>query len=170
MFKSQMFKQMFKAAAFIPQTWEQTAPAIRIELGHRVYFAHRNLQTRDLQFRHFLKRRRDFLVTVAIAVVATAIAYPFSAGGIQRRNMAKARAHIPIVRRALETDPRFARVRLSDFTANQGCHLVSGTVPTRADMNRLEDITASTSPPTPVRFAAFSDDELSHLRTELSRQ
>jgi hypothetical protein len=110
-----------------------------------------------------INRRISFLRVIAVIF---AIIYPFSPAGIQGRNMAKARAHIPIVQRAVGADPRFADITFRDFTNHGGCLLVRGTVPTRADLDELEQIVATTSPPVEVEYAVYPDDEmaLSHAR------
>ena len=116
-----------------------------------------------------LNRRQPFLFIVAIALVAFAIYYPFSPGGVQAHNMAKARAHIPRVQCVLESAPQFDAVELHEFTAEQGSLLVSGTVPTRTDLDRLKEIVASTSPPTAVVFWVSVEDEISRPETGPSR-
>jgi hypothetical protein len=116
-----------------------------------------------------LNRRIPFFLTIAIVLVAYVAYYPFSPAGIQARNMSKARSHIPIVQRALGSEPRFANVTFDDFTAQEGSLLVGGTVPTRADLDRLKEIVASTSPPTAVIFHVFVDDEMMIPQTVPSR-
>ncbi|MGD0770081.1 MAG: hypothetical protein ABSB42_17995 [Tepidisphaeraceae bacterium] len=107
----------------------------------------------------FFQRRKTFLVTVGLLVVATIIYYPFSPANLQSRNMDKARAHIPVVRRALANDARFANLSFTDFTASGGSLRISGFVPTRKDVNDLKTLVASTSPPTVVIYAVFSQED-----------
>jgi hypothetical protein len=110
-------------------------------------------------------RFRPFIITVATILIAFALYYPFSPGGVQSRNMAKARAHIPIVQRAIGSSPTFANIQLTDFTAGEGSLLVKGTVPTRADIDQLKKIVASTSPPTVVLYHVLAEDEMSVPQT-----
>jgi hypothetical protein len=106
-----------------------------------------------------IKGRRDFLIVVAILVIGFAIYYPHSFAAMQRRNMAMARAHIPVVQKALGSDPRFSDIQIHDFTANGGCLSIRATVQTAADVDRLKEIVAATSPPTAVNYLIFVNDD-----------
>jgi hypothetical protein len=113
----------------------------------------------------FLRRRTSFLITVGVLVVATAVYYPFSPRGVQSRNMAKAEPHIPIVQRAIASDPRFANITFKPFTAEEGSLIVHGTVPTNKNLDELKAVVASTSPPRPVIYAVISEEEMEAAAT-----
>lgn len=116
-----------------------------------------------------IKRRRDLLVTVGILLVAFAIYYPNSFAAMQRRNMALAEAHIPVLKQALGTDARFAKVTLSVFTGDNGCLAVGGSVLTDADCDRLREIIAATSPPTAVRYMLLVESRSANTQPTTSQ-
>jgi hypothetical protein len=102
----------------------------------------------------------NLALVIVIILIAFAIYYPFSPAGVQSRNMAKARAHIPVIQRALGSDPRFANISLHDYTANDGCLIVNGNVLAGSDLDQLKKIIASTSPPTDVVYVVLVEDEI----------
>ena len=77
------------------------------------------------------------------------------AGGRQRANMARARAHIPAVRAAVAEDPRFSGLRFNEYTAHNGSLQVSGAVAGMDDLADLKKIVAATSPPVQVVWTVF---------------
>jgi len=113
------------------------------------------MQPWTAQLAQVIKRRKDFLIVVAILVIGFAIYYPHSFAAMQRRNMAMAHGHIPVVEKALATDSRFSDIQVHDVTSNGGCLSVRATVQSAADIDRLMGIVAATSPPTAVQYLIF---------------
>lgn len=100
-----------------------------------------------------MKASRGFWITIAILLLATAIYYPYSPGGRQRRNMNLAAQHIEKkLKPLIANDSRFADVKLSPYTASFGSLLVSGDVASQEDVEALKAIVRSTHPPTEVHF------------------
>jgi hypothetical protein len=95
------------------------------------------------------KPKRVAIILIPI-VLAIAIYYPFSPGGVQSRNMAKARAQIPIIKARIVNDPRFAHVEMFDATVNNGILVIDGDVSTQTDLDALKEIVSSTSPPVTI--------------------
>ena len=62
----------------------------------------------------------------------------------------RARTHIPIVRARLNSDLRFQKIEMSEFTKLNGSLLVDGSVLCQKDLDDLQQIVGSTSPPVPV--------------------
>lgn len=110
-------------------------------------------------------RRHRWALPKALAVIFIlfAVVYPFSPAAIQSRNMAKADAFIPVVRRALKGDPRFGQLRFDSFTGRQGSLLIAGEVANETDLANLKRIIKSKSPPVVVVFAVIPRDHIREL-------
>ncbi len=106
-----------------------------------------------------LRFGKTCLIAIAIGLTGLVVYYPYSPRAVQDRNMAKARDHIPVVQRALGADPRFSKVQLLEYTAKGGSLGVFGSVQTSADLNRLTEIVAATSPPTAVAIRVRVEDD-----------
>jgi hypothetical protein len=90
-----------------------------------------------------------------IAVVACAglfVAYKFSPGGLQRRNLRRAEDHIARFAGALTSQPRFQKVSFVAGFMDDGCITVSGEVRSSQDLTVLRQLWEETSPPVITRY------------------
>ena len=98
----------------------------------------------------FLRMSRQFLIIVAVVLVATAIYYPFSPGGRQSRNMKLAEQHIVTLKPMFNADPRFAGVELTSFTGAGGSLMVYGEVAAQGDVDAADALVKRSKPACPV--------------------
>lgn len=97
-----------------------------------------------------MKARRGFWILIAILLIATAIYYPYSPAGTQRRNASLAEKHIQFLQPILAADKRFNEIDLS--TRGLGYLQVACEVASEADRNALMEIVKKSNPPVPVIF------------------
>jgi hypothetical protein len=103
------------------------------------------------------KTRSARLVATALAfaLMVTALLYLFlgDTAVAQEWRMRRARRHQDVIEKVLEGDGRFGKVKMSVCPASGGASLmVHGTVAADADLQSLQEIVRSTSPPCPVQF------------------
>ena len=91
------------------------------------------------------------LLTVAACIGLFAI-YEFSPGGIQRRNLRRAKKHIARYAGALTAQPRFQEVSFVAGSMDDGCIKVSGAVCDDSDLVDLRRLWEETSPPVITRY------------------
>jgi hypothetical protein len=70
----------------------------------------------------------------------------------QARRLRMAGIHQPVVERAIGSDSRFSQVSVGCPTANGGCMLVVGMVPTHEDLEPLKRLVEGTNPPVTVIY------------------
>ena len=90
-----------------------------------------------------------------VAVVACAglfVAYEFSPGGIQRRNLQHAEKHIAQHAGDLTSQPRFQKVSFVAGFMDDGCIKISGEVRSSEDLTALRQLWEKTSPPVNTRY------------------
>ncbi|MFN0075096.1 MAG: hypothetical protein ACKVY0_01345 [Prosthecobacter sp.] len=102
----------------------------------------------SLEFRTVL----SILLLISLAgVVYTMVYGPFPFHP-QIRNLKAAERHIPALQPLLDQDPRFAKLKISPFTANGGCLSVSGPMNSETDFPDLKAIIDSSRPPVGVQY------------------
>jgi hypothetical protein len=99
-----------------------------------------------------MSTRTKVWFSLLVFAAGVAVYYPYSPGGRQSRNMRRAEQHIELIRPRIAADPRFARVRLGPFTADEGSLGVSGGVATQADLAALRAIIDASNPPVTVNY------------------
>jgi hypothetical protein len=70
----------------------------------------------------------------------------------QRKNMAAADRHIPLLLPVLAKESRFADIELSAYTSSNGCLLVRGEVDSGDDLEALNKIVKASHPPVEVVY------------------
>ena len=87
---------------------------------------------------------------IAAVLICFALYDPFSPAARQKANMQRAETQLPVIRRHLETDKRFANLQLAVTTARDGAIVVIANVSSETDLADLRSLVASTSPPVDV--------------------
>jgi hypothetical protein len=77
------------------------------------------------------------IVAVAVILLLFAAWYPYTSGGRQQFNMARAQEQLPRVQALLDADNRFNDVRTFVYTGQDGAVGLFGTVETDNDLFRL---------------------------------
>lgn len=77
---------------------------------------------------------------------------PNSPRAKQARNLAIAAEHIPVVRKVLDKDERFADIRAFAYTGKDGCLGIIGSVYGHNAMDDLEKAVQATAPPIHVHW------------------
>lgn len=99
---------------------------------------------------------RGFWVVLPSAVAATLLVfaawYPYTSGGRQRVNMARAEEHLPRVQALIDADPGFKDVRLGVYTGRDGAVWLFGAVATGDDLFRLMRAVANEPLPVAVHW------------------
>src|SRR3954470_11892582 len=84
---------------------------------------------------------RGFRIVLPSAVAVTLLVFvachPYTSGGRQRYNMARAEEQLPRVRAAIAADPRFKDVRTFVYTGQDGAVGLAGSLETADDLFRL---------------------------------
>jgi hypothetical protein len=89
---------------------------------------------------------KTFMMLFPWLVLALVVWIPHSPSGRQARDCELMQAAFPAIHAAIARDPRFADVRLSP-SSYDGHITISGTVASEADLNELDELMKSMSPP-----------------------
>jgi hypothetical protein len=87
-----------------------------------------------------------FMMLFPWLVVALVVWFPYSPIGRQAREHEQMQVAFPAIHAAVVRDPKFAEVRLSP-SPYDGAVWISGAVASDADLNELDELMKSMSPP-----------------------
>lgn len=100
------------------------------------------------------KTKKVIKTLLAFGFMGAAIAYLFLGDTAIRQmtHLRWAEEHIPVVKNALGSDPRFKDINVGRFTGSGGAILVAGQVRSGEDRESLEKIVKATHSPVPVIY------------------
>ena len=100
------------------------------------------------------------LLLVVIALSAVELSHrwdEYQSSTRQLANMARAREHLPLIRKLVEPDKRFEAVNILEYSGGGGSIMVSGTVKSEQDLRDLTQIVQSPLPPVAVVNSIWVD-------------
>ena len=114
-------------------------------------------------------KTRTSMAVAGLAVIATLGVWQVFTGNTffrQKRNMERAREHIPVVRAALDSIPEFKHLDVGVYTGSGGSLAVAGDLPSNSDVERVRQIVEATKPPVQVSYRIYATNELREPRME----
>jgi hypothetical protein len=101
-----------------------------------------------------MKTRTWYCLIGLLAIVALGVWQGLTGDTLyhQMRNMERAREFVPVVRAKLDAYPGFKHIRVVEYTAAGGSLLVSGEVPSDAEIQKVRRIVDRTMPPVAVIY------------------
>ncbi|HEX4609437.1 MAG TPA: hypothetical protein VH092_14665 [Urbifossiella sp.] len=100
--------------------------------------------------------RRGSWVVIMCAVVTSLLLfaawYPYTSGGRQRYNLARAEEHLPKVQAIINSDPRLKEVKIGVYTGQDGAVGLFGRVESPGDLFRLMRAVAAERLPVAVHW------------------
>ena len=108
-----------------------------------------------------MKTRISFSVVGLMAIAILGVWYLFTGDTFirQKRNMTRAGEHLPAVRAALDAEPEFRHLTVGVFTGAGGSLAVGGSLPSDADILRVQHIVDRTAPPVRVVYHIRATNE-----------